>query len=294
MQESGLIGGIEMFGTKLTAWRLMFVVGTVPALLALVIRRRLKEPERWQAVAHEGVAAKQLGSYGQLFGDPRWRKNALVGLCLAFSGVVGLWGIGFFAPDLVRSVFTQALSSARALAARSRGQACSCGPASTRSCKTWAASSASTPSASSRTGSAGAARSPSRSSRRCVSTAFFFWYVGRSERHLLDDAADGLLPVGAVRRLRDLFPGAVPHAPAQHGRVVLLQRRAASSPRSARSCSAAHQRRLHGPTATNAEPMRYAGVVMCASSCSAWPCSRLPRKPREDRCRNEVRTMNAE
>ena len=107
LQESGIIGGIELFGTKLTAWRLMFVVGTVPALLAVVIRRRLKEPERWQALAHEGTTDKQLGSYSQLFSDARWRKNAIVGLCLAFSGVVGLWGIGFFAPDLVRSVFTQ-------------------------------------------------------------------------------------------------------------------------------------------------------------------------------------------
>ncbi|HEY4308188.1 MAG TPA: MFS transporter [Pirellulales bacterium] len=111
LQESGVLGDLVIFGTKLTAWRLMFVVGTVPALLALVIRRRLKEPERWQAVAVEGVAAKQLGSYGQLFGDARWRKNAIVGLCLAFSGVVGLWGIGFFAPDLVRSVFTQHFQS---------------------------------------------------------------------------------------------------------------------------------------------------------------------------------------
>ncbi len=107
MQESGIFQEWIVFGTKLTAWRLMFVVGTVPALLAVVIRRRLKEPERWQALAQEGPAAKQLGSYGQLFGDARWRKNAVVGLCLAFSGVVGLWGIGFFAPDLVRSVFTK-------------------------------------------------------------------------------------------------------------------------------------------------------------------------------------------
>ncbi len=38
-------------GVTITPWRVMFVVGTVPALLALVIRRRLKEPERWQAVA---------------------------------------------------------------------------------------------------------------------------------------------------------------------------------------------------------------------------------------------------
>src|SRR5262249_8636355 len=34
---------IEVIGTT---WRLMFVVGALPALLALVIRRRLKEPER--------------------------------------------------------------------------------------------------------------------------------------------------------------------------------------------------------------------------------------------------------
>jgi MFS family permease len=88
------------------AWRVMFVVGTVPALLAILIRRRLKEPERWKAVSHDGTA-KQLGSYAELFGDPRWRRNTLVGLCMAFAGVVGLWGIGFFSVDLFRSVFTK-------------------------------------------------------------------------------------------------------------------------------------------------------------------------------------------
>ena len=86
-------------------WRWMFVVGTGPALLALVIRRRLKEPERWQAAAHEGAVSRQLGSFAELFHDPRWRRNALAGMALAFAGVVGLWGIGFFSPDLQRSIF---------------------------------------------------------------------------------------------------------------------------------------------------------------------------------------------
>src|SRR5690606_34096717 len=35
---------------------------------------------------------------------PLWRKHALLGLLLACSGVVGLWGIGFYTPDLIRSV----------------------------------------------------------------------------------------------------------------------------------------------------------------------------------------------
>jgi MFS family permease len=73
--------------------------------LAVFIRRRLKEPERWQSVAHEGTIHKQLGSFNELFGDPTWRRNAFVGLALAFAGVVGLWGIGFFSFDLLATVF---------------------------------------------------------------------------------------------------------------------------------------------------------------------------------------------
>jgi MFS family permease len=88
------------------AWRPLFVVGAVPALLALVIRRHLKEPERWQQAAHKDAVAKQLGSYRALFGHPVWKKHALLGLALAFSGVVGLWGVGFFTMDLVGNVLT--------------------------------------------------------------------------------------------------------------------------------------------------------------------------------------------
>ncbi|MFN0018893.1 MAG: MFS transporter [Pirellulaceae bacterium] len=95
LEESGAIG---------SAWRIMFIIGTLPALLAILIRRRLKEPERWQAVKEDGVK-KQLGSYAELFSHPTWRKHAIFGMLLAFSGVVGLWGIGFFSIDLNRSVF---------------------------------------------------------------------------------------------------------------------------------------------------------------------------------------------
>jgi hypothetical protein len=76
-------------------------------LLALVIRRRLKEPERWEKVAHTKGIEEKRGSYAELFGNPRWRKNALIGLFLAIPGVVGLWGIGFFSGDLSRAVFRE-------------------------------------------------------------------------------------------------------------------------------------------------------------------------------------------
>ncbi|MGH7170598.1 MAG: MFS transporter [Gemmataceae bacterium] len=87
-------------------WRGMFVVGIVPALLTLVIMRRLKEPERWQAVAANAGAAERIRSYfGELFGNPRWARHAIIGLLLASSGIIGLWGIGFFSVDLQQIVF---------------------------------------------------------------------------------------------------------------------------------------------------------------------------------------------
>jgi MFS family permease len=91
-----------------SAWRIMFVVGTLPALLAVAIRRRLKEPERWQSLSGDALK-KKLGSYGELFGTAPWNRNAVIGMLLAFSGVVGLWGIGFFSIDLTRSVFQKKL-----------------------------------------------------------------------------------------------------------------------------------------------------------------------------------------
>ena len=97
--------GLNLFGVHLTSWRLMFLVGMIPALLALVIRRRLKEPERWTKVAIGDPAHKSLGSYRELFGDPRWRRRALGGMLLAASGVIGLWAIGFYSFDLNRQIF---------------------------------------------------------------------------------------------------------------------------------------------------------------------------------------------
>jgi MFS family permease len=86
------------------AWRLMFSIGILPALLAVLVMLRLKEPERWQKAVAAG-GARKTGSLRELFGVPRWRKNAIVGLLLASSGVIGLWGIGFFSIDLNQSIF---------------------------------------------------------------------------------------------------------------------------------------------------------------------------------------------
>jgi MFS family permease len=94
------------------SWRVMFLIGTVPALLVLLIMRRLKEPERWTKLAAEKSMRERVGAYwSELFHDPRWVRNAVVGLILASSGIIGLWAIGFFSIDLQRAIFRTRLEA---------------------------------------------------------------------------------------------------------------------------------------------------------------------------------------
>ena len=92
----------------ISGWRALFIVGVLPTLLAIFMIRHLKEPEKWRearAAADRGETRK-MGSIGDLFSDPRWRRSTLVGVTLAVTGVVGLWGIGFFSPELVSVAVT--------------------------------------------------------------------------------------------------------------------------------------------------------------------------------------------
>jgi MFS family permease len=88
-----------------SGWRVLFFVGILPSLLVVPIILFLREPEAWKrakADAALGVGPKKnIGSPLELFRSPRWRHNSLVGLALGLSGMVGLWGIGFFSPELI-------------------------------------------------------------------------------------------------------------------------------------------------------------------------------------------------
>ena len=93
-----------------SAWKYMFIIGALPAFLCVFLQMRLKEPEKWvQARAAGKVSGVKFGSYMSLFGEARWRNPALMGMVLCVAGVVGLWGIGFFSPELVGDVIERAL-----------------------------------------------------------------------------------------------------------------------------------------------------------------------------------------
>jgi MFS family permease len=105
LELNGYLDSLKQIG--LNAWRILFLIGIVPALLVIFIQRKLEEPESWKSAkaAADAGTGKKLGSYGDLFSGGWVRKHALLGMLLAFVGVVGLWGIGFFAVDLQQNIF---------------------------------------------------------------------------------------------------------------------------------------------------------------------------------------------
>lgn len=91
-------------------WKWLFLVGALPALLCVFLQLRLREPESWvRARAAGKLSGVRFGSYRSLFGEARWRRPALLGMLLCVAGVVGLWGVGFFSPELVAGVVNRRL-----------------------------------------------------------------------------------------------------------------------------------------------------------------------------------------
>jgi MFS family permease len=94
--------GSVLFG--LPGWRVLFFVGLLPALIVAPILFVLKEPAAWSAARARAKGTRGAsGPLRELLADPRWRKNLFVGLGLGLAGMAGLWGIGFFSPELVSS-----------------------------------------------------------------------------------------------------------------------------------------------------------------------------------------------
>jgi MFS family permease len=105
LQALSAIGNIA--GSMLSwgiSWRALFVVGIVPALLVVLIMYRLKEPEAWLKARASGGSEDNLGRMSDLFRERHWRRNTIIGVLLAVAGALGLWGVGFFTPELMKEM----------------------------------------------------------------------------------------------------------------------------------------------------------------------------------------------
>lgn len=101
-----LAGGVNYFVGPYS-WRLVFLVGIAPAVVAFFVRRHVREPEMWRhaSESRDGLSVKTSarGRIGELFRGGLLRPT-IVGAAMAFVAVFGLWGVTYWTPVLVRHV----------------------------------------------------------------------------------------------------------------------------------------------------------------------------------------------
>jgi len=111
------------------AWRIMYLIGVLPALFALWIRAGIPESRPWQRTdasrrrarerAQSGVAlgaeerALTRFTLSDLLTDPQHRRHAILAFLLSLTTTLAWWGISTWVPPFVGSVAAKAGLSAQ-------------------------------------------------------------------------------------------------------------------------------------------------------------------------------------
>jgi MFS family permease len=106
------------------AWRVMFLLGVVPALLTLWIRRSIPESDRWERVNEQRHAATERASAGaklnaneqalarftvaELFAEPQVRTRVMLAFLVSLASSFAFWGISAWTPPYVAAAAAKA------------------------------------------------------------------------------------------------------------------------------------------------------------------------------------------
>lgn len=101
-----------------TQWRWAYLVGVIPALLVLWVRVSIREPESWKEAKQSKGA--RMGSFRELFGDPRWRSHAIAGSLLAMIGLATFWGVAIAGQNIAEDLLRKLGAPAAEMSSRSK------------------------------------------------------------------------------------------------------------------------------------------------------------------------------
>lgn len=104
------------------AWRYMYLIGVLPALIVFWIRRNIPESPRWEESNRRRRAAYDLRRQGaalegenaalvrftliDMFAEPAVRLRLLFTFVMSLSVTIGYWGVSTFVPAYVATVAT--------------------------------------------------------------------------------------------------------------------------------------------------------------------------------------------
>lgn len=82
-------------------WRWLFVVGIFPALITVLIRAYIREP---QPVSKTSQSGSFFSPLKELFAASQTRRYAFVALAIGFVGIAGAQNVSYWLPNLVKAV----------------------------------------------------------------------------------------------------------------------------------------------------------------------------------------------
>jgi MFS family permease len=88
-----------------SAWRWMYVIGILPALLTWWIRRRIAEPQQWvdsDRRRREGHFSRF--TLSEVLSDPRLRRRTIAAFLMSTTTTLAWWGISSWVPPYVASL----------------------------------------------------------------------------------------------------------------------------------------------------------------------------------------------
>ena len=106
------------------AWRAMFLLGVVPALLTLWIRRAIPESDKWERVNERRIAANERKRSGaplsgqeqalarftvaDLFADREIRRRVILAFLMSLASTFAFWGISAWMPPYMAATAAKA------------------------------------------------------------------------------------------------------------------------------------------------------------------------------------------
>lgn len=106
-------------------WRYAFMIGALPALLAVFLQTKLHEPEKWQSdKAKQAEGKEQKSSLSSIF-EPAHRKNVIVGGVAFGALLIGYWASLAWIPTWLFDFFSDdhQANSAKSIATMCHGLA---------------------------------------------------------------------------------------------------------------------------------------------------------------------------
>jgi MFS family permease len=102
------IAGVWFTESPETSWRIIFLFGLIPALVAFLVRLLVREPARWRAV-HGSQPKPRIR---ELFG-PDIRGIVVRGTLMAIVALITWWGCNAFIPTVAAGLAQNAAAEAR-------------------------------------------------------------------------------------------------------------------------------------------------------------------------------------